>query len=109
VQVANVAPSVDAGADTIVEVGIQLQFSGSFTDPGILDTHTLLWDFGDGDTAEGTLTTTHSFDSAGTYEVTFMVTDDDAGSGSDTLTVTVAEAGSDLQYFVWLPMVLSGD
>ncbi len=105
-QIANVAPSVDAGADMIVEVGIQLQFSGSFTDLGILDTHTLLWDFGDGDTAEGTLAPTHSFDSAGTYEVTFTVTDDDAGFGSDTLTVAVAEAGSGLRYFVWLPMVL---
>ena len=102
VQISNVAPAVDAGADIIVEVSQELQFTGSFTDPGIQDTHTLLWEFGDGDSAEGTLTPTHSFDSAGMYEVTLTVTDDDAGSESDTLTVTVVEAESDLRPFVLL-------
>jgi PKD repeat protein len=64
-------------------------FSGAFTDPGALDTHTYAWDFGDGATATGTLTPTHTYMKAGTYTVTLTVTDDDTAVSVDTLTVTM--------------------
>ena len=88
VTVNNVAPIVNARDDQIVNEGAAVTFSGSFTDPGA-DTHTIEWDFGDGDRASGTLTPTHAYGDNGTYTVTLAVEDDDGGEGSDTLTVTV--------------------
>jgi PKD repeat protein len=90
VDVTNVAPSVDAGADQSVNTGATVNFSGSFTDPGA-DTHTILWNFGDGGTASGTLTPTHVYTTPGNYTVTLTVTDDDGGVGIDTLTVAVGQ------------------
>jgi imidazolonepropionase-like amidohydrolase len=39
---------VDAGSDVTIDEGQAIAFNGSFIDPGILDTHTISWDFGDG-------------------------------------------------------------
>jgi len=89
VTVNNVAPIVDAGPGQEVFAGDTVNFSGSFTDPGWLDTHTIAWDFGDSSAITGTLTPTHVYYDKGTYTVTLTVEDDDGGIGSDTLTVTV--------------------
>jgi len=89
VVVLNVAPVVDSGADQTVNEGDVVNFSGSFTDPGSADTHTIDWDFGDSTGAVGTLTQSHIYADNGIYTVTLTVTDDDGGSTSDTLTVTV--------------------
>ena len=80
---------VDAGDDQTVDEGQLVIFSGSFTDAGSADTHTIAWDFGDGEAGSGSLTPTHVYADNGTYTVTLRVTDDDGGVGSDTLTVTV--------------------
>ena len=93
VTVTNVAPAVDAGPDQVVGEGSAVAFSGTFTDAGTADTHTVLWDFGDGETLTGTLTPTHTYTRTGAYTVTLTVTDDDGGVGSDALLVTV-EAGA---------------
>ncbi|RLJ18328.1 hypothetical protein DJ031_11755 [bacterium endosymbiont of Escarpia laminata] len=92
VTVNNVAPMADAGADQTVNEGDSVNFVGSFTDPGTADTHTIEWDFGDGNSASGSLTPSHSYTEDGTYTVTITVTDDDGGAGTDTLTVTVNNA-----------------
>ncbi len=89
VNVRNVAPTVEAGPGQRSMEGYLLSFSGSFTDPGWLDTHTYLWDFGDGHTKTGTLTPKHRFMDDGVFTVTLTVTDDDGGAGSDTLTVGI--------------------
>jgi PKD repeat protein len=87
----NVPPTVDSGSDQTVSSGDVVQFNGSFSDPSWLDTHTIVWDFGDGTTSSGNLTPTHKYDEGGKYTVTFTVTDDDGGSSTDTMTVTVKE------------------
>ncbi|MCB1849724.1 MAG: PKD domain-containing protein [Gammaproteobacteria bacterium] len=90
VTVNNVAPTVDVGPDQGVEEGSTVNFAGGFSDPGILDSHVVEWDFGDGSVVvSGTLTPSHVFVEDGSYKVTLVVTDDDGGAGSDTLIVTV--------------------
>jgi PKD repeat protein len=99
ITVNNVAPTVNAGADLSGGMAEAIQFNGSFTDPGTLDTHTIEWDFGDGQTATGTLTPEHFYAASGEYTVTLTVTDDDGGISSDTLTVLV-------EYRVLLPIII---
>ncbi|MFX1255897.1 MAG: PKD domain-containing protein [Promethearchaeota archaeon] len=89
VTVYNVAPTIEAGDDQVVYSGDTVSFNGSFSDPGLLDTHTIVWDLGDGTSVTDTLTFDHIYLVANTYTVTLTVTDDDGGIGMDTLTVTV--------------------
>ncbi len=89
VTVNNVAATVDAGVDQTSDEGGQVDFTGSFTDPGPVDTHLFDWDFGDGQTDSGSLTTSHTYADDGVYVVTLTVTDDDGGVGVDVLIVTV--------------------
>lgn len=97
VTINNVAPTVDAGTDQLSDEGATVSFSGGFTDPGLLDDHTIVWDFGDSSpTVSGTLTPTHVYEEDGVYTVTLTVTDDDGGVGSNTLIVTVANVAPTL-------------
>ena len=110
VTVTNVAPTAVAGPNQVVVQGQWVSFSGVFTDPGGLDTHTFLWDFGDGMTSTVGLTPTHAFALDGVYTVTLTVTDDDGGIGIDSLEVTV-EGIPDLHLTktVTPSIVVSGD
>jgi extracellular elastinolytic metalloproteinase len=96
VTVRNVAPQNVALAGPASGVrGQPLSYTGSFTDPGPLDTHTLAWQV----TLGGSVVATGSGAAfsfvpadAGTYTVTFTVTDDDGGSGTASQTVAVGVA-----------------
>ncbi|UCE73610.1 MAG: right-handed parallel beta-helix repeat-containing protein [Methanomassiliicoccales archaeon] len=94
VTVNNVAPSVDAGLDQSANEGDTVSFSGSFTDPGSEDTHTIEWDYNyDGVTFtvddSGSLTPSTVYTDNSVYIVALRVTDDDGAVALDTLTVTV--------------------
>ena len=74
-----------------------LSFAGSYSDPGVLDSHTSRWNFGDsisssasyGPSGSGSLSASHAYGAPGTYHVTLTVTDDDGGAGVATTTVVV--------------------
>ena len=94
VTVNNVPPTVEAGVDINNAIaGTAVNFTGSFTDPGTLDTHTIEWNFGDSSPSiNGTLTPSHTYTASGNYTVILTVTDDDAGVGTDTLIINVMPA-----------------
>ena len=64
-------------------------FDGQFTDSGILDTHTIEWNFGDGNTVTSVLNPNHIYTQNGEYTVTLTITDKDGAVTNDTMTVTV--------------------
>lgn len=95
----NIPPTANAGPDQTVDESDLVTLIGPFTDPNIEDTHTAVWDWGDGSPVEpgtvvesggtGTVTGTHIYADNGAYIVTLTVTDDDGGQATDTLTITV--------------------
>ncbi len=94
ITVNNVAPTVAAGPDISVPLGL-FQASGSFSDPG-LETWTANVDYGDGKgplplipNADKTLSLSTTYTSPGTYTVTLTVNDGHGGIGADALVVTV--------------------
>ncbi len=87
--VANQPPVVNAGADQSVRVDDMVQFNGSASDPDGDTPLTIAWTFGDGEDATGSLTPTHSYDAAGVFTATLIVTDSRGAVGTDSLRVTV--------------------
>jgi PKD repeat protein len=107
VSVGNLAPQAQAGPDQTLAAtpgGTLVNFSGSFSDPGALDSVSLTWDFGDGQTGSGG-SPSHTYAAPGTYTVTLTATDDDGGQSSDTLTVTIS-AEPAAQTKIYLPLVI---
>jgi len=86
----NDPPIADASAsETSGFVGETLTFNGSrSSDDGTIETYD--WDFGDDTTGTGMLTT-HTYDDAGTYFVTLVVTDDEGADDDDTITVEILQ------------------
>lgn len=91
IHVTNVAPAarILAPADgSVFRVGAHVALSGSFTDPGVLDTHTAVWTVGG--TAvpatvvehggAGTAAATWTPSAAGLYPLSLTVTDRDGGT-----------------------------
>jgi PKD repeat protein len=71
--------------------GSPIAFTTAVTDPGTLDTHTYAWTFGDGTTGTGA-NPSHIYADDGTYPVTVIVTDDDGGTATASINVTVTNS-----------------
>jgi VCBS repeat-containing protein len=85
-------PIVDAGEDQQSEESAPVSFAGTFSDSRLLNPQAveIAWDFGDGETASGTLTPTHTYADDGDYTVTLVITDELGAAGTDSLLVSVA-------------------
>jgi hypothetical protein len=100
VNVLNVAPTVGAITAPLdpTQVNTIINTSAGFTDPGIPDTHTAVWDWGDVATSAGVVTETngsgtvsgnHSYTTPGVYTLKLTVTDDDSGANQSTFQYVV--------------------
>ncbi|MHB8861524.1 MAG: putative Ig domain-containing protein [Pirellulaceae bacterium] len=118
VAVRNVAPSVLTATDLTGAAGAPLDFTATFSDPGVVDSHTALIHWGDGTTSAGAVTESngqgrvsagHTYTLAGTYSVRVEVTDD-AGDSSDRLATAIIAAGetSSLAGYVYLDVNNNG-
>ncbi len=107
ITILNAPPVVGTiSASANVPAGSRVMASGSFTDPGVLDTHTAVWDWGDGTTSPGTVVESggkgsvsgdHAYATPGVYTLKLSVTDDDGATAGSTyagLVVTPASRAS---------------
>jgi len=72
-----------------VPTGFDVIANAAFSDPDISDTHTAVWDWGDGSTSEGTVDVVnksvsgnHTYITPGVYTINLTVTDQDGASGN---------------------------
>jgi hypothetical protein len=86
------APTAPSPVNTVITA------SAAFTDPRVLDTHTALWSWGDGNTSagavtesngSGSVTGSHAYAVDGVYTVTLTVTDKDGASGLSSFSYVV--------------------
>ncbi len=91
----NPIPSISLPFCIFTEGTSPCEAIGEFTDPGWLDTHSAVWDYGDGTYETAVLTgendppdatgmniTSHIYGDNGVYNITFTVVDDDGGVGT---------------------------
>jgi Tol biopolymer transport system component len=100
VTVHNVAPAnlVVTASSATIPVGGTTSLSGSFTDPGTLDTHTVMVDWGDNSPvttvalAAGALTFSglnHQYKTAGLFPINLLLADEDGAAGKGAASVNV--------------------
>src|SRR5262249_45689229 len=105
VTVTNAPPVIEnvSGPPQPVDAGAPVTLTATFTDAGIVDTHTCLVDWGDGESSAGLVpepsssgggscSATHSYAGSGTFTATVTVTDDDGGQDSANLVIDVVNA-----------------
>jgi PKD repeat protein len=89
-KVDNVAPTiVSIAKPTTIKEGESVAFSATATDPGVLDTLTYSWNFGDTTPAVLGRDVNHTFADNGNYNVILTVTDKDGGVTTQTVAVKV--------------------
>ncbi len=99
ITVNNVAPTITSLCLPIdpLAIGVSVDLTASFTDPGILDSHTATIDWGDGNNTYGCIT-----GSDGTYNVSSSWIYNEAGVYTITLTVEDDDGGNDTEQFRYI-------
>jgi trimeric autotransporter adhesin len=103
-----VAPALTPITDQNVIAGTALNVSVSYDDPGVLDTQTVVIDWGDGvtetidlDAGLNSFDISHAYAELGDYTVTVTLTDEDGGVDVVTFSVSVDASG----YRRFLPVI----
>ncbi len=86
--VPNQPPTANAGGPYNGTQNMSVSFNGSRSSDSDGSIKTYSWNFGDGSSGSGVMTT-HSYSQTGTYNLTLSVTDDAGDSANDTTTVTI--------------------
>jgi hypothetical protein len=100
ITVLNVAPTVSLIPATNVQEGVSASYSLQFQDPGMLDTHTIQINWGDGSAVETitsavnaaggvTIPRPHTYADGGTYSIAVTVADDEGAVGTASAVVVV--------------------
>jgi PKD repeat protein len=91
VNISNVAPIIDSlTGDNHGDEGSLLSWNVIWSDPGLTDSHTILWEPGDGSgPIAGGNTFSHSYQDQGSYTLSVTITDNDSGSSTDSLSVSI--------------------
>ena len=92
VTVNNVAPELGeiSVIGELVPIGTEVFAGADFTDPGLADTHTATWNWGDSTSAgtvtdnngSGSVSDSHTYSEPGVYTIELTLQDDDGGSDS---------------------------
>jgi PKD repeat protein len=101
VELRNVPPTANAGADAEALWGLPVHLTGSATDPSAADTAAGLrasWDLGDGVPAVTGFAVSHAYAEPGAYTAALTATDKDGGAGTDTATVDVRPRPATVTY-----------
>jgi PKD repeat protein len=101
IEVRNVPPSADAGANAEGIWGLPVSFTGSASDVSGVDTAAGLgasWSFGDGSAAAAGVAVSHVYSDPGSYTATLTATDKDGGAGTDTASATIRWRAAALAY-----------
>jgi len=113
VTVSNANPTPNPGGNVSGDEGSPVNFSATVSDPGINDTHTFQWNFGDGHTS-ALQNPSHTYTDNGNYTVTVIATDNNGGTGQAQITANIrnvnptAEAGGPYNGRIQQPVALSG-
>jgi Ca2+-binding RTX toxin-like protein len=99
VVVDNVAPTVTTGADQGGVEGVAVTLNPvTFTDPGLVDTHSAVIAWGDGsadtviDPVTSGFTASHTYTAVREYTATVTVTDNDRAADTKTTTITIEQS-----------------
>ena len=101
VEVRNVPPTANAGADAAGPWGLPVSLSGSATDPSAADTAAGLqasWTFGDGSPQGHGFSVSHVYAGPGTYTATLTASDKDGGTGTAIATATIGARPATVAY-----------
>ena len=89
----NQAPVANANGSYTATVGDSVNFNGSGSTDADGSIATYAWNFGDANSSDNTsaaINPTHTYTSAGSYNVTLTVTDNQGASHTDTADVTIS-------------------
>lgn len=92
VNIANVAPTLQVADGFTGSEGMAVALQVNVIDPGVADTHSYAWDFGDGSASIDAPSLMHTYADDGDYDVIVTVTDDDDGTTTEAFVLTVLNA-----------------
>jgi hypothetical protein len=91
----NVAPTISAISAGDIDANGNLNLSGTFSDPGLLDSHTVTVNWGDSSPVDtlsnvtsGSFNGLHHYSSSGSFTITVTVADNNGDSDTKTATAT---------------------